>query len=214
MSSGCAGCSASVCSIPSITICAARCRWVTGSGRHRARSVVIGRGLQQTLLVITYLQVNKGAVLLLDEPDAHLEFLRQRHIYQLLTDSARQHGSQIVAASHSEVLLNEAADRDVVVAFVGRPHRIGDRGTRQVRKWLKEIGFEAQVLAEQTGWVPYVEARRIWPFCAPSPSCSITRRKNFWRVLSCTMSSIKCRTPKVISTGCARPSPTSQVSRS
>lgn len=116
-----------------------------------------GRGLQQTLLVLSYLQVNKGAVLLLDEPDAHLEFLRQRQIYQLLTDAARQHGSQIVAASHSEVLLNEAADRDVVVAFVGRPHRIDDRGTTQVRKWLKEIGFESQILAEQTGWVLYLE---------------------------------------------------------
>ena len=116
-----------------------------------------GRGLQQTLLVLAYLQVNKGAVLLLDEPDAHLEFLRQRQIYQLLTDAAREHGSQIVAASHSEVLLNEAADRDVVVAFVGKPHRIDDRGTTQVRKWLKEIGFEAQIQAEQRGWVLYVE---------------------------------------------------------
>ncbi len=115
-----------------------------------------GRGLQQTLLVLTYLQVNKGAVLLLDEPDAHLEFLRQRQIYQLLTDAARKHGSQIIAASHSEVLLNEAADRDVVVAFVGKPHRIDDRG-QQVRKWLKEIGFEAQIQAEQTGWVLYLE---------------------------------------------------------
>lgn len=116
-----------------------------------------GRGLQQTLLVLAYLQINKGAVLLLDEPDAHLEFLRQRQIYQLLTDAAREHGSQIIAASHSEVLLNEAADRDVVVAFVGKPHRIDDRGTSQVRKWLKEIGFEAQVQAEQTGWVLYLE---------------------------------------------------------
>lgn len=115
-----------------------------------------GRGLQQTLLVLAYLQVNKGAVLLLDEPDAHLEFLRQRQIYQLLTDAAREHGSQIIAASHSEVLLNEAADRDVVVAFVGKPHRIDDRG-QQVRKWLKEIGFEAQIQAEQTGWVLYLE---------------------------------------------------------
>jgi energy-coupling factor transporter ATP-binding protein EcfA2 len=115
-----------------------------------------GRGLQQTLLLLAYLEANPGAVLLLDEPDAHLEILRQRQIYQLLTDAARQSDSQIIAASHSEVILNEAADRDVVVAFIGRPHRIDDRG-HQLLKSLKEIGFDQFYLAEQTGWVLYLE---------------------------------------------------------
>jgi hypothetical protein len=115
-----------------------------------------GRGLQQTLLLLSYMAANRGAVLLLDEPDAHLEILRQRQIYQILSDRARQSGSQIIAASHSEVLLNEAADRDVVVAFVGSPHRIDDRGS-QVVKALKEIGFEHYYQAEQTGWVLYLE---------------------------------------------------------
>lgn len=115
-----------------------------------------GRGLQQTLLLLAHLAGNPGAVLLVDEPDAHLEILRQRQIYQILTDSARQYGSQIIVASHSEVILNEAADRDVVVAFVGQPHRIDDRGS-QVLKSLKEIGFEQYYQAEQTGWVLYLE---------------------------------------------------------
>jgi predicted ATPase len=115
-----------------------------------------GRGLQQTLLLLAYIYAHPGAVLLLDEPDAHLEILRQRQIYQLLTDVARENGNQIIAASHSEVLLNEAADRDVVVAFVGKPHRISDRGS-QVLKALKEIGFEHYYQAEQTGWVLYLE---------------------------------------------------------
>ncbi|MFW6161455.1 MAG: ATP-dependent nuclease [Planctomycetota bacterium] len=115
-----------------------------------------GRGLQQTLLLLTYMYANPGAVLLLDEPDAHLEILRQRQVYQLLTDVATENGNQIVAASHSEVLLNEAADRDVVIAFVGTPHRIDDRGS-QVRKALREIGFEHYYQAEQKGWVLYLE---------------------------------------------------------
>jgi hypothetical protein len=93
--------------------------------------------------------------LLLDEPDAHLEILRQRQIYGTLTDVARLSGSQIIAASHSEVILNEAADRDVVVAFVGKPHRIDDRGS-QVAKSLKSIGFDQYYLAEETGWVLYL----------------------------------------------------------
>jgi ABC-type taurine transport system ATPase subunit len=115
-----------------------------------------GRGVQQTLLLIAYMYAHPGAVLLLDEPDAHLEILRQRQIYQLLTDVARDNGNQIIAASHSEVVLNEAAERDLVIAFIGKPHRINDRGA-QLRKALTDIGFEDYYLAEQTGWVLYLE---------------------------------------------------------
>lgn len=115
-----------------------------------------GRGQQQTLLLLAHMAANPGAVLLLDEPDAHLEILRQRQIYQVLTDQAARTGSQIIAASHSEVILNEAADRDIVIAFVGQPHRIDDRGS-QVLKALREIGFEHYYLAEETGWVLYLE---------------------------------------------------------
>jgi len=115
-----------------------------------------GRGLQQTLLLLAYMYANPGAVLLLDEPDAHLEILRQRQTYKLITDVAKDSGSQIIAASHSEVLLNEAADKDMVIAFVGKPHRIDDRKS-QVLKALREIGFEQYYQAEQTGWVLYLE---------------------------------------------------------
>ena len=115
-----------------------------------------GRGLQQTLLLLAHLYANPRTVLLLDEPDAHLEILRQRQIYRLLTETAETQGSQIVTSSHSEVVLNETADRDVVVAFVGRPHRVDDRGS-QVLKALKEIGFDQYYQAEQTGWVLYLE---------------------------------------------------------
>jgi hypothetical protein len=116
-----------------------------------------GRGLQQILLLLSHMYVNPNAVLLLDEPDAHLEILRQRQVYQLLVDVAREYGNQVIAASHSEVLLNEAAGREeAVIAFVGRPHRITDRGS-QVLKALREIGFEHYYQAEQTGWVLYLE---------------------------------------------------------
>ena len=115
-----------------------------------------GRGLQQTLLLLAYIAAHPGSVLLLDEPDAHLEILRQRQIYQMLTELAREHNSQIIAASHSEVILNEAANRDVVIAFLGSPHRIDDRGS-QLMKSLRSIGFEQYAQAEQEGWVLYLE---------------------------------------------------------
>jgi len=115
-----------------------------------------GRGQQQTLLLLAHMSANPGAVLLLDEPDAHLEILRQRQIYQILSEIADETNSQIIAASHSEVILNEAADRDILIAFVGKPHRIDDRGSQAV-KALKEIGFEHYLQAEERGWVLYLE---------------------------------------------------------
>ena len=115
-----------------------------------------GRGVQQTLLLLAHLYAHPGTILLLDEPDAHLEILRQRQIYQLITEIAEQQGSQIIAASHSEVVLNEAADRDMVISFVGKPKRMDDRGS-QVYKALREIGFEHYYQADETGWVLYVE---------------------------------------------------------
>ena len=115
-----------------------------------------GRGEQQTLLLLAHMTANPGAVLLLDEPDAHLEILRQRQTYHVLTEVAEETQGQIIAASHSEVVLNEAARRDVLIAFVGQPHRIDDRGS-QLAKALKDIGFEHYMQAEMQGWVLYLE---------------------------------------------------------
>jgi predicted ATPase len=115
-----------------------------------------GRGLQQTLLLLAHVYANPNAILLLDEPDAHLEILRQGQIYRLLSDLTGSRGSQLICASHIEIVLNEAAERDVVVAFVGRPHRMADRG-QQVLKSLAEIGFDQYYQAELKGWALYLE---------------------------------------------------------
>jgi len=116
-----------------------------------------GRGCQQVLLLLSYMLANPGAILLLDEPDAHLEILRQRDVYNLLTDLAAQQHSQIIAASHSEIILQEAGERDVVMAFVGKPHRIDTRSRSQVKKALESIRMADYFLAEQKGWMLYLE---------------------------------------------------------
>jgi len=106
--------------------------------------------------VLAMRDASPGAVILWDEPVGHLEILGQREVYALISGVANEQGSQIIAASHSEVLLNEAADRDLVIAFVGQPHRLGSRRS-QVRKALAEIGFDQYYQATQTGWVLYLE---------------------------------------------------------
>ncbi|MBS1873973.1 MAG: AAA family ATPase [Acidobacteria bacterium] len=120
-----------------------------------------GRGLQQTLLLLSYLALHPGAVLLLDEPDAHLELLRQREIYQMLAESARASGSQLIIASHSEEVLNQAAatSPDSVVAFLGKPHRIPRNRATAVRLALNTVRYDQYYLAEQNGWVLYLEDR-------------------------------------------------------
>ena len=114
-----------------------------------------GRGMQQTLLLLAFISLHPDSVILLDEPDAHLEILRQRQTYELLSEAASDNGTQVICASHSEVMLNEAAHQGAVVAFIGSPHRIDHKS--EVLKALRDIGFEDYYLAETTGFVLYVE---------------------------------------------------------
>ena len=116
-----------------------------------------GRGQQQTMLLLAHMMVNPGSVLLLDEPDAHLEVLRQRQIYSLLKENAERTGSQIIAASHSEVVLNDATEQDSLIAFVGKPHNLDRQRISQILKSLKSIGFEHYLSSEKEGWVLYLE---------------------------------------------------------
>lgn len=115
-----------------------------------------GSGLRQVLLLLSYLEGNPNSTLLLDEPDAHLEVLRQRQVYSLLSEIARRTNNQLIIASHSEVVMQEAIDRDLLISFVGRPRRIDDRGS-QVGKALKEIRAEDYYQAERKGCVLYLE---------------------------------------------------------
>ena len=114
-----------------------------------------GRGMQQTLLLLAFITLNPDSVALFDEPDAHLEILRQRQTYDLLSEAASENGTQIIVASHSEIVLNEAAERGTVVAFVGSPHRLNK--SSEVLKALRDIGFEDYYQAEITGLVLYLE---------------------------------------------------------
>ena len=117
-----------------------------------------GRGVQQVLLLLAFLYYNKSrAVLLLDEPDAHLEILRQDAIYKILNETAAKEESQIIAASHSEKLLNIAADDNAVVAFVGKPHRLAEGKRNEVLEALRSIGWDEYYQAALRGWILYLE---------------------------------------------------------
>ena len=114
-----------------------------------------GRGLLQMLLVFAYLYGHKGSVLLVDEPDAHLETLRQKQVYVLLRDIASENGSQVVLVTHSEQILDEALDTNLTLLLDGRADDLAAK--MDIRNSLKHFGTEHYVKARERGYVLYVE---------------------------------------------------------
>ncbi len=118
-----------------------------------------GRGFQQTLLLLCFLYSNAGKVILMDEPDAHLEVLRQKEIYKLISDVTRKLGSQIIIASHSEIVLDEAASSDQIIAIIeqqaielNNPHML-----KEAKRSLTDIGWHKYYLAKLKGHCIYFE---------------------------------------------------------
>ena len=112
-----------------------------------------GRGLQQMLLVFAYLYSHPGSVLLIDEPDAHLEILRQRQVYVLLRELASENESQVILVTHSEVILEEALDHNLTLLLAGRADDLAAK--TDIKNTLN--GAEHYVRARQRGYVLYVE---------------------------------------------------------
>lgn len=116
-----------------------------------------GRGFQQMLLIFAYLYSHRRAVLLVDEPDAHLEILRQRQVYVLLREIAAQNESQVVLATHSEVILDEGLERNLTLLLRGQANDLAAK--TDIRNALKHFGAEHYVRAFERGYVLYVEGR-------------------------------------------------------
>lgn len=114
-----------------------------------------GRGFQQMLLIFAYLFSHKKSVLLVDEPDAHLEILRQKQVYVLLRDIASENLSQVVMVTHSEVILDEAIDTNLTLLLEGRADDLAKK--QDIRNSLKHFGAEHYVKARERGYVLYVE---------------------------------------------------------
>jgi len=118
-----------------------------------------GRGFQQTLLLLAYLYSYPGRTILLDEPDAHLEVIRQRETYELINNIALKLDSQLIIASHSEIVLNQAATADTVVALYDDKCQTLTDNTKvsQFKKLLTDIGWDKYFLARTRKHILYFE---------------------------------------------------------
>lgn len=115
-----------------------------------------GRGALQILLLLTYMYSHKSSVILVDEPDAHLEIIKQKTIYALLNDVANMNKNQLIIATHSEVVLNEAVDNSISMILDGEVKTISNKD-QEVSPTLKEFGIEHFYKASITHNVLYVE---------------------------------------------------------
>ena len=114
-----------------------------------------GRGFQQMLLLFAYLYSHRRSVLLIDEPDAHLEILRQKQVYVLLRKIASKNESQVILVTHSEVILEEALDHNLTLFLEGHADDLAAK--TNIRNALKHYGADHYVRAKQRGYVLYVE---------------------------------------------------------
>lgn len=125
--------------------------------RQPLEIALAGRGLQQMLLVLAYIHSHPRSVLLIDEPDAHLEILRQKQVYTLLRQVAAEHDSQVVIATHSEVVYREAGDDGLTLLLAGEAQDLS--GQQEIRDALRYFGAEHYVRARKRGHLLYVEGR-------------------------------------------------------
>jgi ABC-type cobalamin/Fe3+-siderophores transport system ATPase subunit len=121
-----------------------------------------GRGFLQTLLLFAYMFSHPNTVLLLDEPDAHLESIRQRETFRKINEIADETHTQVIITSHSEVVMNEAAEKSHLVALIENQviplnTSTGKQSFNHIRKALTEIGWDKYYLARTKGHVLYLE---------------------------------------------------------
>lgn len=104
-----------------------------------------GSGFLQVLLLLALLltqsQRSNGvsAVLLIDEPDAHLHLLLQRSIYSELRDAAAVRQAQLFVATHSEMIVNSVEARELYMMY-GMPRLVSSLEAPGKDRLLDSLG--------------------------------------------------------------------------
>lgn len=126
-------------------------------GVPRLDIATAGSGFHQVLMLLAFLYARDGAVLLLDEPDAHLHVVLQDEIYARLRRVAADRRSQLVVATHSEVIIDATSPANIT-SFYSAPHvLIADVEREQVREALKRLTSLDLLLADKARGFLYLE---------------------------------------------------------
>ena len=117
-----------------------------------------GSGFHQTLLLFAFIYARSSAVLLVDEPDAHLHIWLQTRVFDRLRALAKDRNCQLVIATHAETILT-TAEPDQILSFIGRPHRLTRKSARDAMvAAIGQVSPLDQLLAEQGRAILYCES--------------------------------------------------------
>jgi ABC-type multidrug transport system ATPase subunit len=125
------------------------------AGKEGLDISLAGRGLQQMLLILTYLYAHTGSVLLIEEPDAHLEILRQKQVYEILKEIAYENKSLVIIATHSEVILDDAVDTNLTLLINGEAVNLATQN--DMKNALRAFGIDHYYKARIRPRILYVE---------------------------------------------------------
>jgi len=146
-----------------------------------------GSGFQQVLMLLTFLHTRPGAVLLLDEPDAHLHVILQDAIYGELRAVAAEKRSQLIIATHSEVIINSVEPKELCL-MLHRPRLLADTDERALLiKSLGALSNEDIMLALEAPGVLYLEdytdleILRAWAKTLAHPAYELLTTRLFWK---------------------------------
>lgn len=146
-----------------------------------------GSGFQQVLMLLTFLHTRPGSILLLDEPDAHLHVILQDAIYGELRSVAARQNSQLVIATHSEVIINSVEPRELCM-LMNHP-RILDTVVDRTRlaDSLGVLTHTDVMLAQDAPGILYVEGYTDinllleWARILNHPAYDTLTTKLFWK---------------------------------
>ncbi len=146
-----------------------------------------GSGFQQVLMLLAMLTTRPGAVLLLDEPDAHLHMILQDAIYSELRSTAARTGSQLIVATHSEVIIDSVDARELCV-LLDQPRMVADNAEREALiTSLRVLSNDDIMRALQAPGVLYLEGHtdleilRAFARVLDHPADALLTRDLFWK---------------------------------
>lgn len=146
-----------------------------------------GSGFQQVLMLLTFLHTRPASILLLDEPDAHLHVILQDAIFGELRSAAAEQGSQLVIATHSEVIIN-TVEPDSLCIMLQQPKLLASTEERgRLIESLKALTNTDIMLAEDAPGVLYLEGPtdlellRTWARVLGHPAHELLTVKLFWK---------------------------------
>jgi hypothetical protein len=146
-----------------------------------------GSGFQQVLMLLTFLHTRPASILLLDEPDAHLHVILQDAIYSELRSVAAKQNSQLIIATHSEVIINSVEPTELCM-LLNQPRRLSSVAERE--RLSQALGMLTQadiMLAQSAPGILYAEGHtdisilREWARILGHPACDTLTTKLFWK---------------------------------